>query len=223
MKSFSLSTLLLVVVIAALTFSQILLMRQLGLARAEVNDVRRKYGYIRVTDKSKTYVAQIPENESAGDAYRLWIPKGSRYLLHLTDSSFETNDSPINPLPTETVSLDDWSRGADTILSFSIYWENKAPRVVVHTKTDEVFDYVPSNWKGNSGPSEWTWLQSYGQTEYSADQNIRFMLWRDKTTNRGILLWLESHATFEQRQRLNIENVTKPADAPNGARDHSNK
>ena len=76
MKSFSLSTLLLVVVIAALTFSQILLMRQLGLAHAEVNDIRRKYGYVRVTDKSKTYVAQIPENESAGDAYRLWIPKG---------------------------------------------------------------------------------------------------------------------------------------------------
>jgi len=214
MKSFSLSTLLLVVVIAALTFSQILLMRQLGLARAEVNDIRRKYGYIRVTDKSKTYVAQIPENESAGDAYRLWIPKGSRYLLHLTDSRFETNDSPTNPLPTKTILLEDWSQGADTTLSFSIYWENKAPRVVVHTKTDEIFDYVPSDWKGNSGPSEWTWLQSGWQTAYSADQNIQFVLWRDKTTTRGILLWMEPYATWEERRRQNNQNATEPSDAP---------
>jgi len=85
---------------------------------------------------------------------------------------------------------------------------------------DEVFDDVPSNWKGNSGPSEWTWLQSGGQTEYSADQNIQFMLWRDKTTNRGILLWLEPHATWEQRQRQSNQNVTESADV---ARDHSNE
>jgi hypothetical protein len=201
MKSFSLSTLLLVIVIVALAISQIILVTQLRWARAEVNDVRSKYGYIHVTDPSKTYVAQIAEKESAGDAYRIWIPKGSRYLLHLTDSNFETNDSPKNPTPTKTISLDDWRQGADTTLSCTIYWENKSPRVVVHSKSDEIFNYQPPHWEGSSGPSEWTWLQSNGQNEYSADQNIQFMLWRDKLTNRGILLWLEPIANSELRRR----------------------
>ncbi len=201
MKSFSLSTLLLVVVIVALGVSQILLLRQLSLARAEVNDVRRKYGYIHVTDQSKTYVAQIAENENPGDAYRIRIPKGSRYVLHLTDAEFETNEAPKNPVPTKTISLNDGSQVTDTTLSCIIYSEKQGPRVVVYTKTDAIFDYLLPDWKGTVNPSEWTWLQSAGQTEYSTDQNIPFLLWRDKTTHRGMMLWLEPYATWEARQR----------------------
>jgi hypothetical protein len=208
MRSFSLSTLLLTMVIVALVVSQTILIRQLRLARAEVNDVRRKYGYLHVTDKKKTYVAQIAENESSGDAYRLWIPKGSRYLLHLTDANFDTNDSPTNPTPTRSISLDDWNQGADTTLSCTIYWESTAPRIVVHTKSDKIFDYVLPNWSGGSGPSELTWFQpGGGQTEYSTDQNIQFMLWRNRTINRGILLWLEPYSNWEKRERQGETNA----------------
>jgi hypothetical protein len=199
MKSYSLSTLLLLTVIVALILSQLLLMHQLSLARAEVNDVRRKFGYIHVVDETKTHVAQIAENEADGDAYRLWIPRGSRYFLHLTDATFESSDSPTDPIPTKSVSLNDWERGADTVLSCVIYWENNAPRVVVHSKTSELFSYVLPDWNGASSAGELTWFQGE-QREYNANQNIQLMLWRNTSSKRGILLWLEPFTNSEKRQ-----------------------
>jgi hypothetical protein len=207
-KSFSLSTLLLLVVIAALSFSQIVLIWQLSSARSEVQEIRRKFGYIRVTDRTKTYVAQIAENEANGDAYRIWIPKGRRYVLHLTDGIFETTDRPTNPIPTKSYAMNDWAEGADTTLSCSIYWENKTNRVLVHSKTDELFDYSMPDWQAGSGPSELTWFQPYGQSEYTADQTIQFMLWRNTNNKRGILLWMEPMEQFEKRKREEAKRTT---------------
>ncbi len=207
MKSYSLSTLLLLTVIVALVLSQIILTRQLGLARAEVTDVRRKFGYINVVDKSKTYVAQIAQNEADGDTYRLWIPNGSHYLLHVTDATFESTDRPIKLLPTKSISLDNWKQGADTVLSCVMYWENNAPRIVVHSKAGEILNYVLQDWQGASGPSELTWFQGE-QREYNSNQNIELMLWRNKSDKRGILLWLEPFANSEKR-RAEVESSTE--------------
>lgn len=110
MKSYSLSTLLLLMVVVALILSQLILMQQLRVAREEVNDVRRKFGYIHVVDQSKTYVALIEENEKDGTAFRIFVPKGSHYVLHLTDATFDSNECPADPIPTTSISLKDGSK-----------------------------------------------------------------------------------------------------------------
>lgn len=199
MKSYSLSTLLLLMVVVALILSQVILMQQLSVARAEVNDVRRKFGYIHVVDQSKTYVALIEENEKDGTAFRIWVPKGSQYVLHLTDAKFDSNECPADPIPTTSISLKDWQQGADTMLSCSLYWEKDVPRAVVHDKTSQLMDHVLSGWIGASGPSELTWYPGL-PTEYTSNQNIPLMLWRNSSSKRGILLWLEPLAKSELRR-----------------------
>ena len=66
---FSLSTLLLLVVIVAQILSQVVMMRELVVARAEVEEVRRKYGHIRVENAQQIFVARIMVNENDG----LWM------------------------------------------------------------------------------------------------------------------------------------------------------
>lgn len=198
MKSYSLTTLLLLTVVVALILSQVLLMKQLKVAREEVNDVRRKFGYIRVVDKSKTYVALIAENEADSTAFRVWVPKGSHYVLHLTDATFDSNECPADPIPTTSISLKDWQQGADTVLSCSLYSEKNGPRAIVHDKTSQLMDHVLSDWIAASGPSEVTWYPG-APTEYTSNQNIPLMLWRNSSSKRGILLWLEPLAKSEAR------------------------
>ena len=210
MKSFSLLTLFLLVVIAVLAVSQFVMMGQLADARAEVDSVRRKYGHIRVENESKTYVSRITDNEQDNDAYRIRVPAGSRYLLHLTDATFEKSDYPDNPIPTKTISLNGWREGADAVLSYSIYWESNAPRVVVHTETEEMFDYVPPGWVNGAGPTEGSHLTTEPQAEFSTDDAIQLMWWREPSTRRGIMLWLEPHTKWEARRAAQKRSRTKP-------------
>ena len=202
MKSYSLFSLLLLVVIAAMVVSQFLMMRQLAEARAEIDSVRSKYGYIRVDDRSKTYVARIADNEEDVDSYRICVPAGSRYLLHITDTTFEDSDYPDDPIPTKSISLNHWREGADAVLSYSIYWENDALRFVVHTETEKMFDYVPADWVAGTGggPSEGSHLITETQAEFSTSETIRFMWHRDPTTKRGLMLWLEPYAKWEAKR-----------------------
>lgn len=203
MKSYSLISLLLFTAVAALLVSQFVMMRQLAEANAEIDAVRSKYGYIRVDDSSKTYVSRIADNEQDVDSYRIRVPAGSRYLLHLTDDTFEKSDYLDNPEPTKSISLNNWREGADAILSYHVYWENNAPRVVVHTETEKMFDYVPANWVAGtgSGPSsEGAHLITDTQAEFSTDDTIRFMWQRDQTTKRGLMLWLEPHEKWEAKR-----------------------
>ena len=202
MKSYSLFSLLLLIVIVALAVSQFVMMRQLREARTEIDAVRSKYGYIRVDDPSKTYVSRIADNEEDVDSYRICVPAGSRYLLHLTDTTFENSDYPNNPTPTKTISLNHWREGADAVLSYSIYWENDAPRFVVHTETEKMFDYVPTDWVAGTGggPSEGSHLTTESQAEFSTSDTIRFMWHRDPATKRGLMLWLEPYAKWEAKR-----------------------
>jgi len=99
--------------------------------------VRRKYGYIKIDNEKMTYVSRIAENEETKDAYRIIVPAGSRYMLHLTDAVFEDDFPPQNPVPTRTISLNGWREGADVVLSYSCFWEKDAHRIVVHTEADQ--------------------------------------------------------------------------------------
>ena len=77
MKSYSLLSLLLLIVIVGLSVSQFMMMRQLADAQAEVDQVRSKYGYIRVENETKAYISRIASNEQDVDAYRICVPAGS--------------------------------------------------------------------------------------------------------------------------------------------------
>lgn len=199
MKKYSLATLLLLTVVVALGLSHVLLWRQLSLARAEVRSVRRKFGYIRVDDASKIYVAQIAEFEGVGDAYRLRFPDGADYVLHVSDATFDSTQVDPPPNPVQTVGLYDWRSGADTVLSATVLWDGAAPRLVVQAKAGPSWEYVPPDWQGGAGPADWTWLQPEGQSEYSTDDQIRLFLWRNTKTDRGLLLWLEPRAKWQAR------------------------
>ena len=200
MKSYKLSTLFLLVVIVALSVSQLVMMRRLANASAEIDSVRSKYGHVRVDDPSKTYVARIVDNEQSQSAWRIRVPAGSRYLIHITDATFEKSEYPDDPIPTETISLNGWQGGADVVLSCSVRWENNAPRVVVHTETEKLFDYAPPNWVNSTGPREGSQFTPRPQAEFSIDETIRFMWWRDPSTKRGIMLWLEPIAKWDARR-----------------------
>ena len=128
---FSLLNLLFLVVIVALCTSHFVMFRQLSEARSEVENVRRKYGHIKIDDEKMTYVSRIADNEEAEDAYRIIVPAGSRYMLHLADANWDGDGFLPDPTPTKTISLNGWRDGADVILSISTYWENNAPRIVV--------------------------------------------------------------------------------------------
>jgi len=199
-KSFSLSTLLLLTVIVALVMSQVVMSWRLIEANAELDLNRRRFGHIKVHDESKTYVSRIEDpNASISTSYRIRVPEGSRYLLHLTDATFPQKRYPANPIPTKSISLNGWRDGANVILSYNIYWENNAPRFSVHTETQEFFNYVPPSWV-DGGQGESFDLQTNPQNEYSTNESIEFMWWRDSSTKRGFMLWLEPHDTWMEKR-----------------------
>ena len=215
---FSLLNLLFLVVIVALCTSHFVMFRQLSEARSEVENVRRKYGHIKIDDEKMTYVSRIADNEEAEDAYRIIVPAGSRYMLHLADANWDGDGFLPDPTPTKTISLNGWRDGADVILSISTYWENNAPRIVVHTEADEFFNYVPSGWKSTQGPSEGSQLSTDPQKAFAIDETIHLISWKDSSTNRGIMIWLEPHSRWEAKNKA--KKATEPSDAPkppNGA------
>ena len=200
MKSYSLLSLMLLIVIVGLSVSQFMMMRQLADAQAEVDQVRSKYGYIRVENETKTYISRIASNEQDVDAYRICVPAGSRYMLHLTDTSFEADGYPDDPIPTKTISLNHWREGADAVISYSVHWDNDIPRVVVHTETEKMFDYVPAEWDSGNFPVNGAHLETDPQTEFSIDDTIELMWCRDPNSNRGFMLWLEPYSKWEARR-----------------------
>lgn len=206
MKSFSLLSLLLFVVVAALIVSQVVMMRQLAAARAEVDSVRRKFGYVRVKNEKLTYVARIQDDEQHVNAYRIHVPSGRHYMLHLTDTTIPTSNGPTDPQPTSTISLNGWKEGADVVLSYSIQIEGAARRVIVHTETEEFFDYRMDDWVASG--MEGSHLQTNPQLGFSPDETINFMWQRDPQTQRGVILWMELVAKWEAR-RAAKKNATE--------------
>jgi len=75
--SFSLLTIFLVTVIAALSVSQVVMMRQVGQARkdvaaaqVEIAAVRKEFGYIKVTAPQLLHISRIEAAENAGPCVR---------------------------------------------------------------------------------------------------------------------------------------------------------
>lgn len=209
-RSFAISTLLLWTLIIALTLSNIVAAWRLADINDELEANRRRYGHITVADPTKTYISRIEDpNASSDTSFRVQVPEGSRYLLHLSDASFDESGPPADLQPTTSISLNGWRDGAEAVLSYSIQWDEDRPRIIVHSETEEFFDYTPSDW-GESGKSEsWT-TDARPQSEHSIEETIRFMWWRDSATGRGFVLWLEPHTTWYER-RLAAEEKAKRA------------
>ncbi|MBN1910567.1 MAG: hypothetical protein JW818_12555 [Pirellulales bacterium] len=198
--TFSLATLMLLVVIVAQGISQYVMMRELAAARAEVEEIRRKYGHIRVEDEQKVYIASITENENVGTAYRLRIPPGCHYMLNLADTTFPANGYLEDPRPTKTLSMNTWKKGADVVLSYMIYNDGKKQKVRVWTETATLFDYHLKNWVDSVGPSEGSSLEAIPQKAFSPNETIRLMSWKNPETRRGVILWMEPLAAWEARR-----------------------
>lgn len=200
MKRFSLTTLILLTVIAALSVSQIVMMRSLAEARAEVESVRAVYGYISVDDPSKTYVNSVP-NVGMGSKVRIIVPAGSRYLLHLSDAKldFETE---LETLPvTKSISLNSWREGADATLTYAVLKENGKPRIEVRSGDDLFFDYILEDWVDSGEPNEGSDIGLDGQREFAIDEDIGIMTWLDPGTGRGVAIWLEPHSRYVERKQ----------------------
>lgn len=220
MKSYSLLTLLFVVTLVALTVSQIMTMKELAEARAEVDSIRRKYGWIRIEDESKAYVSRFVNDDrermvggfGAQQTFRIVVPAGSRYLLHLTDAVAGENSYSGKLTPTKTFALDRWRNGADAVISCRVSRENNSPRVVVHTETDLIFDYLPPNWSVGYSHRFESWPDLVGQqTEFATDETIRLYWCREVNAQRGFMLWLEPQEKWAQRRDAE-KNATNQSD-----------
>jgi hypothetical protein len=195
--------------VVALVLAQWVTFRELQQSRTEAEGVRYKYGDIRVQDDSKTsvfrfvnddYGRALPEGIEADESFRLVVPSGARYVLHLSDVvekkyAYPSRDALV---PTETVVLDPGP--SNIVISRFIRSKEKAPRIVVSSESKLLFDYVAANWKGGILSTTESWPDlSWAQTDFDSDATIRLCWWSADNANRGFMLWLEPHEKWLQR------------------------
>lgn len=174
-KSYSLSTLLLLMIIVALSLALVVTRWKFAEVYAELEVNRQRFGHIRVEDETKTYVSRITQpNDSIGTSYRIRVPEGSRYLLHLTDMISERNGFPENPEPTKSISLNGWRDGADAILSYHLYWENDAPRFRVLRNRKASSTTCPLTGRGRVGMKPLNWKRVLRSSTQLMKRSISF-------------------------------------------------
>ena len=207
--SFSLLTIFLVTVIAALSVSQLVLMRRIEQARQEVAkaqtelaEVRKQFGYIKVTDPNLTYISRIESGEDHAIRYRLIIPRGCHYMLHITDmSDFPASGFPEDPKPTTTISMNSWRNGADVILHWNMPPDSDGTaRLVVATDSEELFDYRIEGWVKTAYPNSGWKLETYQKQTFKPDETIRFMTHSNDQNKRGVMLWMEPAEQWYKRR-----------------------
>jgi hypothetical protein len=207
--TFSLLTLFLLIVIAGLSASHVAMMRrmrevraeaesvrqqalrQMEQAQAEVDLVRREFGYLQIDDPQRIHIARIESSDGSSNRYRMHIPPGHRFLLHLADTEFSAWGPREDPKPTRTMVMG-WGDGADVILSWSIRNEKDGTRrVKVFTDSEPLFDYRTADWSSPPFPNSGMHLETDPRKTFSPDEKIQFMAnWNDKS-GRGVMLWME--------------------------------
>lgn len=186
--------------------SQFTLMRKNSHAVAEVDDVRQRYGHVRVKDPEKIYVVRIPQNP---DSFRFVFPKGARYMVHLTDANYkEFRESPV---PSKTIALNDLSDGGDFVLTIRVNWENNAPRARIYTNSEEFFDYIPNDWAGSEDPHQTFYLQTNPEADFSINETITLFWWREPIAGRALIVWLEPRDVWWERRERRKE-LAEPSD-----------
>ena len=197
MRKYSIKTLLLLTVIAALVVSQFVLVGQLQQARSELDMVP---GRVIIDDPSLTYVRAITsEHNQLPQSVRIVTPADSRYLLRLCDATFD-DETPVQSLPvTETIALNGWRDGADVVLTCKVQRDNGSPVIKVHTDKAEFFNYTPKRWIDSGQGTEGSFASEQQRT-FKPDESIPITRWRDTGTGRGIAVWLEPYEKAKLRQ-----------------------
>jgi hypothetical protein len=215
-RTFSLLTLLLLTVIVAMAVSQVTMMRQMAEAEAEVNQARRLYGYIRISDAEKTIVQRLEDSPERRSAYRVHIPPGRHYILHISDVPFVGGLPPADLPASATLSMNNWRHGANVILSYSILAEGEQHRMVVHTESEELFNYVIDGWTNGPMPNSGWNLESGVQKEFARDDTIQLMWHLNEATQRGVVLWMEPVKQWQERRAaMEAKKEGEAASPPN--------
>jgi hypothetical protein len=215
--SFSLLTIFLLVAIAALSASHVALMRrmrevraaaaaevaaaraQVDAANAELELVRKEYGYLKIEDPKRIYITRI-EGEAGHRPYRMHIPAGTHLMLHITDTNFSPRGEPESWKPTKTKSMNSWTDGADVILKWTLPPEDDGTRrLKVVTDSEDLFDYRLEGWEepepGN--PTSGYDVATDAQSSFSPGETICLMKFWNDVNKRGVMLWMEPFAQWQ--------------------------
>ena len=187
---FTIRDVLWLMVVVGLGLSHSVMLRSLREAREEVAMAREHFGFLRIDDPTRIYISRF-EPPNASPRYRLHIPPGNRYLLHMADMELPDTGYPDNPKPTKSLSMNSWREGADVVLQWGVTSENGKRRFRASTDKDQLFDYEFPDWIETPGPSEGLSLRPDPQMSFFPSETIRFMSWRNPKTKRGVMLWME--------------------------------
>ena len=168
------------------------------LALQELEEVRRKFGEIRIDEPDKTYFVKI-EGEEGETTYRAVFPAGSRYLLHLTDTPMKNSEIPEDLPTTKTMSMNSWRDGTDVILKWSMFGGDEM-RFVVETHAEQLFNYEVQGWNNGNHPNEGFDLEAEPIASFGTNQKVILTYFGNDKLERGIVLWLEPHAQWEKRR-----------------------
>lgn len=189
--------------------------RKLAAARAEIDAIRRNYGYIRADNDNKVYVSSITQHKGSNrDSLRIVVPPGERYFLHLSETTARPREFPPSSKPRTTVVLNGWKDGADEILSYSIGWppDREIPTLRVNTQTDHLYTYVPDDWPRGVSLSVESRVEASPQAEFARDEVIVILFANAPSLDRGVMLWLEPETRYDARRAAQTQ-PTEQADA----------
>lgn len=206
-RSFSILNLLLLTISIAMAIS-VYVMRQrireaeqrTATAEAKYTELCSKFGYLEPTPEFITRFLRI-QQDNGEVAYRARFPKGSRYMLHISDVPMEGSQIPDKLTTTKTMSMNSWRDGADVILKWNIWVEDDKRILDVRTQTEQLFNYEIPDWPQQSGyPNEGFYLEADSVAEFDPNEKIILNYFGNEKLKRGVILWLEPHAMWEERR-----------------------
>ncbi len=203
-KNFSLSSLLLVMTIACLSLALVILQSRSTLLQHKLEQYKERFGELEVLSPGRVSLTRLasqveilgpggqPTSPEDFGRYRISVPWGYRALLRLGDSTFSNAEPLSNPPPTKSVSMNEWSFGADDVLTYIVTTDlDGRPRILVSNQKQTLIDYQMDDWPDTSVLAEVQHLETPETASFSVSEPIRLTLWRDPVTKRGVMLWLE--------------------------------
>ena len=136
------------------------------------------------------------------DVFKLRVPPGVSYDLHVGLCAPEDADHLSFPRPAKTISIRKSPNASplETVLTFSVSPDTEGKQVVNASVVDHgamqlvIPEGKPLQQKDDLGAGYST-LETDEPATYLPIETIELMKWRDRSTNRAVLLWLEPSLT----------------------------
>ncbi len=219
--SFSILQAFLILTIVALAVSHVAMFRRLQQAReqvrqaeAEIDIVRKEYGYLRGEDPGKIHIVRIQAGERQREVrVRMRIPPGQKLMLNIADTRFSPQGEPVSWKPTQSMSMNNWSQGADVILRWT--WEHddqNVRRFRAWTDSQTLFDYRLEEWEETDFPYSVGGSLGEGEQSFSPDGTIRFTAFWNDETRRGFIFWMEPTQRWAERREAEAHNANAIAE-----------